>query len=639
MGSDFFSIGVSALNAAQMQLATTQNNIANANTPGYNREQVVQAANPALLTGSGYIGQGVDVTTIKRIYDQFLSGQLMQQQGQAAQSSTYYNQIQQIDNLLADPTAGLSPALQNFFNSVNTVASTPGSQAARQSMLSSAQSLVSSFQMLNQQLTGLNSSINGQVSSNVATINSYSQQIAALNQSIVQAQAASNNQPPNGLLDQRDQLISQLNQIVNATVVKQSDGSYNVSIGTGQMLVAGANSFNLQAVQSPSDPTQTDVALGTSGGAIIRLQQSSLSGGSLGGIIAFRQTLDNTQNTLGLIATGLAGTFNQQSQLGLDLNGALGGNFFTQALPVVNNNALNTGNAQISASISNTAALSGSDYTLRYDGTSYTLTRLSDNTTTNLGTLATPATVDGLNISVASGVPAAGDSFLIRPTVNGAQGISVAITDPSKIAAASPVRTDAALANTGTGNISPATVTPPLNANLMDNVTVSFVDATHYVVTDNTTATTLAGSPTPVVYDPTAGATLSFNGWSAQLSGAPAAGDSFTIAPNNNATADGSNALLLAGLQTQGTLSNGTLTYQDMYSQLVNQVGNQTSALQISSTAQATMVSQTQQAQQAVSGVNLNEEAANLILYQQSYQAAGKAIQIANTLFDTLLQI
>lgn len=635
MGSDFFGIGVSALNAAQVGLATTQHNIANANTPGFNRQQALQVARSAQLTGSGFIGQGTDVTSIKRIYDQFLSTQLMQEQGQSAQLGTYYAQIQQINNMLADPTAGLSPALQSFFNAVNTVASTPDSQAARQSMLSSAQSLTSIFQMLNQRLTELNDSTNGQISDSVTTINGYAQQIAALNHSIVLAQAASNGKPPNDLLDQRDQMISLLNQQVNATVIKQSDGSYNVSIGTGQMLVTGEQSFNLQTVQSLNDPTKIEVALGPRGGAIIRLQQSSLNGGNLGGILAFRQTLDNTQNTLGQIATGLAGTFNQQHQLGLDLNGTLGGNFFTQALPVVNRSTTNTGNADISANISNYAALTGSDYLLRYDGANYSVTRLSDNTTTNLGATL-PATVDGLDISLASGTPSASDSFLIRPTVNGASGISVAISDPAKIAIAVPVRTDAALTNTGSGKIGQATVVPPLNASLLDNVTVSFIDATHYTVTDNTTAATLAG---PTLYDSNVGATLSFNGWTAQLTGAPTTGDSFSVMHNTNATADGGNAILLASLQTLNTLANGKLGYQGMYSQLVNQVGSKTRELQVTSTAQDSMVSQTLQAQQSVSGVNLDEEAANLLLYQRSYQAAGKALQIAGTLFDTLLQL
>jgi flagellar hook-associated protein 1 len=637
MGSDFFGIGISALNTAQVGLATTQHNIANANTPGFNRQETLQVARQAQQTGSGFIGQGVDVTSIKRIYDQFLSTQLMQEQGQAAYLSTYYAQIQQINNMLADPTAGLSPALQNFFNAVDTVASTPDSQAARQSMLGSAETLTSIFQMLNQRLTDLNDSINGQLDSSVTTINGYSKQIAALNQSIILSQAASGGKPPNDLLDQRDQLISLLNQEVNATVVKQSDGSYNISIGTGQMLVTGAQSFNLKTVQTLNDPTKKEVALGTSGGATIRLPQSSFTGGNLGGILAFRQTLDNTRNTLGLIATGLAGTFNQQHQLGLDLNGVLGGDFFNEALPVVNKSTTNAGNADIGVGISDYAALTGSDYLLRYDGTNYALTRLSDNTTTNLGA-ALPATVDGLDISLASGTPAAGDSFLIRPTVNGALGISVAINDPARIAVAGPVRTDAALTNIGSGKIGPATVSAPINANLLDTVTISFIDPTHYTVTDNTTATALVGPP-GTLYDPNAGATLSFNGWTTQLSGAPATGDSFTVVHNTNATADGSNALLLAGLRTQGTLSNGTLSYQGIYSQLVNQVGNKTRELQVTSTAQDSMVSQTQQAQQAVSGVNLDEEAANLMLYQRSYQAAGKAIQIASTLFDTLLQL
>ena len=641
MGSDIFGISVSALNTAQLGLATTEHNIANANTPGFNRQTIVAKARPAQLTGAGFIGQGADVVTVKRIYDQFLSNQVTQQQGQAAQLNSYYAQIQQINNMLADPKAGLSPALQGFFNAVNDVASSPESIPARQTMLSNAQSLSSRFQSLNQQLVDLNGSINGELNTSVTNIDGYAKQIAALNQSIVMAQAASGGLPPNDMLDQRDQLITQLNQEVKVNVVKQGDGSLNVSVGNGQLLVVGATAYGLQVVQSLSDPSRLDVAAGTVNN-IIRLQQSSIQGGNLGGMLAFRsQALDSTQNTLGLVAMGVAGTFNQQHQLGQDLNGALGGNFFVQPNPVVNKSGLNTGTAVIGASVADYSALTGSDYSLRFDGgTAYTLTRLSDNNTTSLPALAPPPTVDGITISVASGAPNVGDSFTIRPTVNGALSIAVAITDPARIAAAAPMRTNAAIANTGTGKFSAGTVNapPPPNANLQNNVTVTFVDPTHYTVTDNTTATTLVGLP-GTLYNPNAGATLSFNGWTAQITGAPNAGDTFTAGSNTNGKTDNRNALLLAGLQIKNTLLGGTASYQGVYSQLVSKVGSKTRELEVTSTAQNAMVQETIKAQQGVSGVNLDEEAANLLRYQRAYQAAGKAMQIANTMFDTLLTL
>jgi flagellar hook-associated protein 1 FlgK len=650
--SDMLSINVTALNAAQIGLTTTENNIANANTPGYNREQVVQAAAPGQNSGSGYLGTGVAVSTVQRVYDQFLSGQVTQQTGQSAQLNTYYSQIQQINNMLADPTSGVQPALQNFFNAVNGVASSPNSMPARQTMVSTAQSLSTTFQSLSQQLTSINTGINGQITSSVGSINSYAQQIAALNQSIVLAQSSSGGQPPNALLDQRDELVTQLNQQIGATVVVQGDGSYNVTVGSGQVLVAGNKAYGMTPVNSTSDPSQLNVAIGTPGGVLVQLSQSSLQGGALGGLLAFRsQTLTQTQNMLGLVATGVAGTFNQQNALGQDLNGNMASStnsFFTDPVAVVNKNSANTGGATVSASITDYSKLTGSDYSLAYDGTNYTLTRLSDNTVTTSATL--PISVDGVNITLASGAPAAGDSFLIRPTINGAANISVAVTDPAKIAAAAPVMTNAPTTNNGTATISAgavdatytaATVTPAvtLTYNSTTN-TFSGFPATLPVTVTTTAAppvTTTFAAGAPVTY--TDGATISFGGASFTITGTPANGDQFTIAQNTNAPTDNRNVLLLAGLQTKNTMQGGTANYVGVYSQLVAQVGNQTSNLKVTSTAQTTLLNNTIAAQQSVSGVNLDEEAANLMRYQQAYQAAGKAMQIASTLFDTLLSI
>ena len=649
MGTDIFGISVSAMNSAKIGLATTEHNIANANTAGFSRQETVMSARSAQSTGAGFVGQGADVTTVKRIYDEFLSNRVTQQQGEAAHLNSYYSQIQQINNMLADPNAGLSPALQDFFNAVHGVASSPESMPARQTMLSSAQSLSSRFQSLNQQLSDLNDGVNGQITTSITTVNSYAQQIAALNNSIVTAQAASGGKPANDLLDQRDQLITQLNQEIKATVVKQGDGGYNVSIGNGQLLVVGNTAYGLQAVQSNTDPSKIEVAAGTASGAVVRLQQSSFHGGNLGGLLAFRsQSLDPAQNTLGLVATGVIGTFNQQHQLGQDLRGVMASSinsFFTDTVPVVNKNAANTGNALATASISNYAQLTGSDYSLAYDGVNYTLTRLSDNAVTALPSL--PQTVDGLNISLASGTPVAGDSFVIRPTVNGALSMAVAIIDPAKIAAAAPVMTNAPVTNSGTGKISAgavdatytaATVTPPvtLTYNSLANTLTGFPATLPVTVTDNGVATVFAAGA-PVTY--TSGATISFGGASFTLTGTLVNNDTFTIAQNSNATTDNRNALLLAGLQTKNTLIGGTSTYLGVYSQLVSQVGNKTRELEVTSAAQTTLVNQSVEAQQSVSGVNLDEEAANLLRYQRAYQAAGKAMQIANTLFDTLLTL
>ncbi len=629
--SNIFGIGLSGLNAAQAGMATTQHNIANANTPGYSMQQIVQTASTAQYTGSGYIGQGTNVSTVQRIYNDFLNTQILQGQAQSSQLNTYQTQVTQLDNLIGSPTVGLSPAIQGFFNAANTVATSPNSAPARQSLLSAAQSMTAQFQSLGQQLTSMSASLNGQIGTSVSTVNTLAQQIAALNQNIVQAQGTG--QPPNDLLDQRDQLINQLNQQIQATVVKQSDGSYNVFIASGQSLVVGNQSYGLKAVQSPTDPGRTEVAY-MGNGAIVPLAQSGIQGGVLGGLLAFRdQSLNPALNALGRVATGIASSINQQNQLGQDLNGVLGGNIFNAPAPVVNSASNNTGNAVIAASIANPNALTTSDYTLKFNGgTSYTLTRLSDNTVTNIS--AMPQTVDGFTLNLASGAAAAGDTFLIRPTAMAAQGISVAITDPAKIAAAAPILAGAALTNTGNGVISNGTVNPPapVNANLQSPVSISFTSPTTFTVSGAVPA--VAGT---VAY--TAGQNISYNGWSVQISGTPASGDVFNIAPNTNGVGDNRNALLMAGLQTQNTLAGSTVSFQGAYNQLVAQVGNTTSSVTQSSTAQTTMVNQLVQTQQSVSGVNLDQEAANLMRYQRAYQAAGQAIKVANTLFDTLLTL
>lgn len=647
MSSSIFGIGISALNAAQVGVATTEHNIANANTPGFNRQEVSLAVRPAQLTGSGFVGQGVDVASVKRVYSEFLGRQVLQEQGQSAQLDTYYTQIQQIDNIVADPAAGLSPAIQEFFGAANNVSSNPESVPARQALISGANFLTSRFQSLNQRLTDINSSVNSQIGYSVTQINSYAKQISSLNQNIIMAQSASG-QPPNDLLDQRDHLVTQLNQEIKATVVKQGDGSVSVFIGNGQPLVVGAQTFNLTTQMSAADPSKLDVAYTYYNGTSTAIQASSLQGGNLGGLLAFRdQALTNSQNALGRVAMAVAGTFNQQHQLGQDLNGTLGGNLFSQPVPVVNSNIANSGSATVTASViagADYTVLTGSDYLLRFNGgASYTLTRLSDNQVMTPYTLG--AKVDGLTLTSTPGA-AAGDSFLIRPTVNGARDVAVSVTDPAKIAAAAPVRSNATLSNLGTGRISAATVNPPnpvtpnpahplTDLNLQQPVTIKFTSSTTYDLTDQAT-------PTPNVLSSgsyTVGANISFNGWTVQISGTPATTDTFTIGSNTNATTDGSNVLLLAGLQTKNTMAGGTASYQGAYSQLVSYVGNKTRELEVTSKAQASMVEQSVQVQQSFSGVNLDEEAANLLRYQRAYQAAGKALQIANTMFDTILSL
>jgi flagellar hook-associated protein 1 FlgK len=645
MGTSILNIGVTALNAAQAGLATTSHNISNASTPGYTRQEAVQVSNLAMKTGAGYLGQGVHVGTVQRIYSDFLTRQVTDAQSAASELDLYHTQASQIDNLLADSTVGFAPALQDFFSGVNDLANNPADMAARQSMLSSSQSLVSQLQSLQTRLNQIRQGTEGQIKAGVDTINSYAKQIAKLNDSIAVAESGNSGQPANDLRDQRDQLVADLSKQVKTSVIEQSDGTFNVYIANGQALVLGGQAAGLIATPSPSDNAQLQVSYQMNG-ITSTIKDTGSIGGQLGALLSYRSDmLDMAQNNLGRIALGLAGTINAQHHLGQDLNGVPGGDFFTIAQPAAIANTANTGNANLNIAYSNFSALTTSDYRVSYDGTNYTLTRLSDGVATTSASL--PMNVDGLNISLTSGSMATGDSFLLRPTRDGASALSLAISDPAKIAAAAPIRTNALASNKGSGSLSAGVVDSTYPSSpLAGNLSLSFDSATGTLsgfpagapitLTQNGTSTTYpAGGNVPF----TEGATISFAGMSFTLSGTTANGDQFVISPNSGGVGDNRNALLLAGLQDQKTLAGGTTSFMDAYGQMVTQVGNKTREAEVNSQAQAKMLEEAQSSQQSMSGVNLDEEAANLMKYQQAYQAAGKVMQIASTLFDTLLKL
>ena len=643
MGS-LLGIGVSAISTAQLNMLTTEHNISNVNTRGFHRQEAIQASNVPMSSGAGFVGSGSHVQTVRRMYGQFLDDQVSSASAQAQFYDTYHAEIKQIDDLLADPNTGLSPAVQRFFTSVNAVANSPTSVAARQSMLSGGETLAARFQSLYTRFDEIRNGINTQLDAQVTGINSYAAQVADLNQKIIDAQSI-NNQPPNDLLDQRDQIIGKLNEMVKTTVVKQSDGTYNLFIGSGQSLVTGTTAFSLALQNDPNDPTQKNVAYAI-GGAYIPIPSASLqNGGTLGGLLAFRNnSLNSAQNALGRVALGLAQTVNNQHQLGQDLNGVLGGNFFSIAStsPTIFNNSNNTGSASLTSTLSgNAGALTTSNYQVAYNGTNYSITDSATNTTASGLTsaqLITQLGNAGVTLAIA-GTPNAGDQWLILPTRYGARDISVGITDPNKIAAAAPIRAAATTTNTGAASIDLGSVNPPLNANVQNQVRITFTGATTFNVSDVTLGSTLA---TGVSY--TSGSAISYNGWTVHISGTPASGDTFSVAANTGGIGDNRNAVALAALQNNNSLANNTAgapttTYQGAYAQLVSSVGNTTQQMQVNSTAQQTLLDNATQTQQQLSGVNLDEEAANLLRFQQAYQAAAKMIQIGSTLFDTILAI
>jgi flagellar hook-associated protein 1 FlgK len=632
MSNHIIGSGLSGISAAQLGLATTSHNISNVNTPGYSRQAIVQGTQNPQFTGSGFVGRGTNVVTIQRSYSSFIELQARDSTAQQAHSAAYLSLIGRIDALLADASTSVSQGIDDFFRGVNEVAAYPADAAARQSLLSTANALAARFQLIDSQLAASRVDVNRRIESAVSQVNSIATQLADLNQRIALARASgSQTQQPNDLLDQRDALVRDLNKLVRATVVTQDDGSFNVFLASGQTLVVGTSANALAAVPDLENPQDTQIAV-VSSGTTVRLRPADLEGGEIGGMLAFRsQTLDAAHNALGRIALGLAQSFNDQHRLGQDLQGALGQALFALGAPQVLPSSANTGAATVSAAVASYSALTTSDYRVRYDGANYTITRLSDGVAQTFAAL--PQTVDGVTFSIA-GVPAANDSFLVQPTRTGARDFAVLVNDTNRVAAAAPIRTASSANNRGSATISAGTVNapPPPNANLTQTVTITFTGAATFDV-----AGTGTGNPTGVAY--TSGGTITYNGWSIQIQGTPQAGDVFTVSLNAGGVGDNRNARALAAVQTANTLIGGTATVQGAYAQLVSDIGNKTRELQVTGEAQNTLLEQTLAERESVSGVNLDEEAANLLRYQQAYQASAKVLAIASTLFDSILEI
>ncbi|WP_461516038.1 flagellar hook-associated protein FlgK [Porticoccus sp.] len=632
--ADILNIGTSALLSLQQAINTTGHNIANVNTDGYSRQRVDLDTLTPQLSGGNYVGSGVTVDSVQRIYDQFLVSEVRNRTSSASGYDTLYSLSSRLDGLLGDSAVGLAPALEEFFSAMQDVANNPGSLPERQVLLGQAQMLADRFHYLDSNLRSIGEEINARIEGSVGEINTLATNIASLNDQIVSATARAGGSPPNDLLDARDQQINQLAELIGVNTVAQSDGAINVMIGNGQALVVGSHAEAFQTFSDPYDSTQTLVGITGPGGNVFDVTRF-LSGGELGAALDFReQVLDPAINQLGVVAVGLSSTFNQQHQLGIDLEGDAGGDFFAPLTAAVSQSPGNTGSSVVNATIADATLLSGDDYRLRYDGSQWALSNLSSGV---IQTGAGPFVVDGLTISV-SGSPANGDSFLIQPTRQAASQFDVAITRAEDFAAASPLRGQEVLSNVGSADISGLVVTDAAALPLATDVTLTFNPDAFGVGIPGFDVVGIAGGP--LAYDPSAesaGKTFSLGGFEFSLGGVPRAGDELVIENNTNGTGDNSNALMMASLQNNKQLYGGTSSYQEAYANIVADVAVKTRQAESSLSTEQVLLGQAVSARESVSGVNLDEEAANLIRFQQAYQAAAQIIAVSDQLFQTLL--
>ena len=637
--SALMSLGTRAMSAAQAQLQTTGHNITNASVDGYSRQQASLATASGLYTGAGYIGRGVDVTTVSRAVNRFLTSEVSATGSTAAADQARASMLAQMQDAFGTGTSGLGYATTQMFAAWSDLASHPQDMSARQVVLARADDLASATRSTSNQLEELQVAVREDVQASVARVNDLATQVARLNQQIAAAQGG--NQSPNDLLDQRDRVIDEIGQYVQVTRVEQRvsdgtggspagqrDGAVNLFIGSGQSLVVGTTASKLEAVPDEFEPAKVSLSINV-GGTSRPLSDSSLGGGSLAGLMTFQnQDLSDARNQLGRLAASLATEVNAQQQLGQDLSGQPGTALFTLGAPTAIAAGSNSASALPSLTITDPRALQASDYQLTADAAagSYTLTRLSDGMKT-LGVTAGQS-VDGFKIDIGLPAPAAGDRFLLQPSAHAAQGLSLAMDSPRGLAAANPFVASAGAANTGTATIASLGMTDAPTSSYQ-SMTLDFTDSTGaYTLSAVGGGALASGTWSP-------GSPISYNGVELTLSGVPKSGDKFNVALTTNPASSNGNALAMVALGSQGVVDGANLS--DAYSHILSDVGVRVQSANSAVDVSSAVAARAKQALTSETGVNLDEEAAKLIQYQQSYQAAAKILQVAQKIFDTVL--
>ena len=642
--SALMSLGTRAMFASYAQLQTTSQNIANANVEGYSRQQVELKTAMGQYTGAGFFGKGVDVATVSRSYDQFLTKEAASTVSASSFDQTRLDQLNQLESVFTTGTDGVGYSANQFLNAMSDVANNPADNSARQVVLTRAQDLASRFAAAGEQLDTIQSGVTQDLKNSVITVNGLTQQIAKVNEQIAAVQGFGH--APNDLLDQRDQLISKLSQYVQVTTIPADDGTLGVFIAGGQRLVLGNQAMQLAVVPDSYDPSRAGIGLVDASGTR-SLPSDVLNGGSIGALISFQdKDLQRARDLLGQMATAIASRVNEQQALGLDLSqpSGAGAPIFSvgapQALPASTNGKDGTGNyvGSVSLTVTDASQLQASDYELRVGASGgYELTRLSDGL---VRTIADGDVVDGMRIDIGVPAPWAADRFLLQPVARAVNGMQVVLDDPRGIAAASPVTATLGVANTGTASIASlravsASIDPSLTAD------VSFTSDTgaySWTLSDGSsgTGTWVAGQP------------ISLNGFELQLNGVPKNGDTVSVGKTPYPASNNGNALAMVAirdqtlvgrtLQSTGAITGGT-TITDAYADAIADIGVRVQSAKSSASISAATAAQAEQARSAKSGVNLDEEAARLIQYQQGYQAAAKVLQIAQQVFDKLLDV
>ncbi len=652
-GSALMSIGMRAMVANYAALQTTGHNIANAGVEGYSRQTAELATSEGQFTGAGFFGKGVDVQTVVRAHSDFLTREAATARSVSSMDSARLESLRELENVFPTGETGVGYAAGQFLNSMVDLASHPADDATRQVVLARAAEAAGRFAAAGSQLDAIQATTTENLKSSVTAVNGLTSDLAQVNQRIAALKGLG--QPANDLLDERDRLVSQISSYLQVTTVPADDGTLGVFIAGGQRLVLSNQASPLSLVPDPEDPSRSALAINDSG-FDRTLQARTLAGGSIAGLLRFQnEDLVEAGAQLGQMAAALAGAVNAQQSFGLDLRDPPGSGapMFAVGAPLAIPNDANARDAggsfvsSVTMTVTDATQLMASEYDLRADpggaAGAWQLTRRSDGL---VRTVADGDTVDGFTLDLGAPPPAATERFLLQPVSRAAQDMRRVLDDLRGIAAASPVTASASPANTGTASVATlavvsGTIDPELTANL--TFTSSTGDYTWELRQRTTNA--LVGSGTATW---TAGAPITINGVELQLNGVPNNGDAFSVVKTAFPASNNGNALAMVALRDKAlvgrsVLSTGTVgggqTVTDAYASTIARVGVRVQGADTASTISQAVTNQAELARSAGSGVNLDEEAARLLSFQQSYQAAAKVLQVAQSIFDTVLGI
>lgn len=615
-------IGSTAMNAAYTQLQTAGQNIANASTPGYVRREVTlqEVGNQS---ANGFTGRGVEAVAVRRVYDDFLVREAASSKAASAQDTARSDALGRMDRLFSDPSTGVGAAFDDLVGSLSDVSARPSDPSARSAVLARTEVFAARASTLDARLLEMRDAAQGRMQNEVSKANDALQAIGLINRQIGEAGGSAGQ--PNSLFDQRDKLVSDLNAVLRSNAVVAGDGTVTVTTARGEPLVVGPKAARLTLSADPADPTQLDLAVVRGNGTVLQLAAADVSG-SLAGLARFaNDDVDAARARLGQIAAAVATRFNDQQARGLDAGGAAGQPLFAIGQAVVNGSSENTGTAQFAVRIADGSALQASDYEIEWDGSQYAVTRSADGMVRNFASM--PQQIDGLSVSVGSGAPATGDRFVMRAASAFAGGLRALQVSPDRIATALPVTAENGANNAGDlraasidiSEIGPTTGLP---------VTVTFTSATTFNLSGGGT-----GNPSGIAYTP--GMQLEYNGWSVKLEGVPAAGDTMRIVPTANPAHDNRNARAMQAIGDE-TFVDGSKVI-DRFAELVGDIGTRTQSARATADMSSRLHQEAERANSELSGVNLDEEAAKMLQYQQAYQAAAKIIATANEMFRALL--